>query len=38
MTAAFYYWDDDTKSYLDLVGSAYDGDPFSNLDTATGEI
>jgi hypothetical protein len=38
MTAKFFYWDDDTKSYLELVGSTYDGDPFSSLDTATGEI
>ena len=36
MIAAFFYWDDDTKEYLNLVGSAYDGDPFYDLDTATG--
>ena len=36
MSAEFFYWDDDTKSWLSLIGSTYDGDPFQTLDTATG--
>ena len=38
MTAAFFFWEEDNKDWVPIVGSRYENDPFSVLDTATGEI
>ena len=38
MSAAFFFWEEDNKDWVPIVGSRYENDPFSVLDTATGEI
>ena len=38
MSAAFFYWDEDTKDWLDLSTSGYTTNPFASLDTSDGSF